>query len=100
MPMDFACAGDGSSGTFSEDGMTFTQDTPGWTALIADLLGTPSGATKARSADDLLCLSSRESEASHLGPFTLAYLEALIVAADVRPEIQSVTISEKTATII
>ena len=98
MLMDFACAGDGSSGTFSEDGMTFTQDTPGWTALIADLLGTPGGANKEGSTDELLCLSSRESEASHLGPFVLAYLEALIVAADVRPELQSATTSEKRAT--
>jgi CRISPR-associated endonuclease/helicase Cas3 len=98
MLMDFACAGDGSSGTFSEDGMTFTQDTPGWTALIADLIGTPGGANKEGSTDDLLCLSSRESEASHLGPFALAYLEALMVAADVRPELQSATTSEKPAT--
>jgi hypothetical protein len=96
--MDFACAGDGSSGSFSDDGMTFTQETPGWTALIADLLGTPAGANQERRTEEVLCLSSRESEASHLGPFALAYMEALIVAVDVRPELQNTATSEKPAT--
>ena len=98
MLMDFACAGDGSSGTFSEDGMTFVQESPGWTALIADLLGTSAGANQEGRTEELLCLSSRESEASHLGPFALAYMEALIVAADVRPELQNTATSEKPAT--
>ena len=74
MLMDFACAGDGSSGTFSEDGMTFTQDTPGWTALIADRLGTLVERIKKESTDDLLCLSSRESEASQLRALSLWHI--------------------------
>lgn len=98
MPMDFGCAGDGSSGSFSDDGMTFTQETPGWTALITDLLGTPAGANQKGRTEELLCLSSRELEASHLGPFALGYMEALIVAADVRPELQNTATSEKRAT--
>jgi len=98
MLMDFACAGDGSSGSFSEDGLTFTPDSPGWSALVADLLGTFAGGNREGSTESLLCLSSREAEASHLGPFALAYLEALIVAADVRPELQETTTTKNPAT--
>ena len=99
MPMDFACAGDGTSGSFSEDGLTFGPDSPGWTALVADLLGAPAGENQQGSKESLLCLSSRESEVSHLGPFALAYMEALIVAADVRPEFKNTTITKNPATL-
>jgi CRISPR-associated endonuclease/helicase Cas3 len=36
MPMDFACASDGTSGNFSVDGSSFVSDSPGWTALVID----------------------------------------------------------------
>ncbi|MEI6339402.1 MAG: hypothetical protein WCQ57_12610, partial [Verrucomicrobiota bacterium] len=98
MLMDFACAGDGSSGSFSEDGLTFTPDSPGWSALVADLLGTSAEGKQEGVTENLLCLSYRESEATHLGPFALAYLEALIVAADVRPELQDTTTTKNPAT--
>jgi len=89
MPMDFACAGDGTSGTFSEDGTTFTSESPGWTALVVDLLGAAGEDAQKLGNETHLCLSSRASEASHLGPFALAYLEALIVASDIRPATES-----------
>ena len=91
--------GDGTSGSFSEDGLTFVPDSPGWTALVADLLGAPAGENQQGSKESLLCLSSRESEVSHLGPFALAYMEALIVAADVRPEFKNTTITKNPATL-
>ena len=39
MPLDFACAVDGASGRFSEDESDFIFDAPGWSGLVADLLG-------------------------------------------------------------
>ena len=39
MPLDFSCAVDGASGRFSEDGLEFVFEAPGWTGLVADLLG-------------------------------------------------------------
>ncbi|MFO1498632.1 MAG: type I-U CRISPR-associated protein Csx17 [Verrucomicrobiota bacterium] len=37
--MDFSCAAVGIGGEFSDDGLTFTTASPGWTGLVADLLG-------------------------------------------------------------
>jgi CRISPR-associated endonuclease/helicase Cas3 len=80
-PMDFACAADGTAGEFSADGLSFTPASPGWTALVADLLG----GWESRSAELQPPLALRTaSEPRHLGPFALAYLEALVCAADVR----------------
>ena len=80
-PMDFACAADGTAGEFSADGLSFTPASPGWTALVADLLG----GWESRSAELQPPLVLRTaSEPRHLGPFALAYLEALVCAADVR----------------
>lgn len=78
MPMDFACASDGTSGSFSEDGTSFTSDSPGWTSLVADLLGGES-----LSGEAWQPLAIRPGDIHELGPFGLAYLEALITAADV-----------------
>ena len=79
MPLNFECASDGAAGDFSEDGSTFSFRAPGWSGLVTDLLGgwekdaprAPSGAV-------------RDGEPCHLGPFGLAYLEALLRAADGR----------------
>jgi CRISPR-associated endonuclease/helicase Cas3 len=82
MLMDFSCAAVGTSGEFSEDGLTFTPASPGWTALVTDLLGgwescpqeTPPPPNALRTA----------TEPRLLGPFALAYLESLICAADIQ----------------
>src|SRR6185437_14607631 len=78
-PMDFSCAADGSAGTFTSCGNRFRPDSPGWSALIIDLLGPYNGA---HSNPHPLAL--RPADQGHFGPFALAYYEALIVAADVR----------------
>ena len=79
MPLDFSCAVDGASGRFSTDELEFTFEAPGWTGLIADLLGSwEHDATPGVSG------AVPESEPRSLGPFTLAYLETLVRCADER----------------
>jgi CRISPR-associated endonuclease/helicase Cas3 len=80
MLMDFSCAAVGTNGEFSDDGLTFTPGSPGWTALVADLLG--SWEQRAAELPPPLALRNA-SEPRLLGPFSLAYLESLICAADV-----------------
>jgi CRISPR-associated endonuclease/helicase Cas3 len=80
IPMDFSCAAVGTGGDFSEDGLTFTPALPGWTALIADLLG--SWEQKAAEPPPPLALHA-VTEPRLLGPFSLAYLESLVSAADI-----------------
>lgn len=81
MQMDFSCAAVGSGGEFSEDGLTFSPASPGWTALIADLLG----GWEQRAEEIPVPLALRdETEPRLLGPFSLAYLESLICAADIQ----------------
>ena len=79
MPLDFACAVDGASGRFSEDGLEFIFEAPGWTGLVADLLG-------AWEPDAVSGVSGAvpDGESRNLGPFTLAYLETLVRCADER----------------
>ena len=79
MQLDFACTVDGASGRFSEDGSAFILDTPGWTGLVADLLG-------AWEADAVPGVSGAvpDGEPRDLGPFALAYLETLVRCADER----------------
>lgn len=81
MEMDFSCAAMGSNGTFSDDGQTFTLGSPGWTALIADLLGGWEQGPEVKPAPLTL---QNPSEPRCLGPFRMAYLEALLRAADAR----------------
>ena len=79
MRLDFACAVDGASGYFTDDGQEFVFSAPGWTGLVSDLLGSwesnislgTSGAVPA-------------GEPLGLGPFALAYLETLVRCADER----------------
>jgi len=78
LPLDFSCVNDGADGEFSPDGTTFVCRSPGWTALVADLLG---GWTQRLEQPALLALRNTY-EAAHLGPFALAYLETLIRCAD------------------
>jgi CRISPR-associated endonuclease/helicase Cas3 len=81
MPMDFSCAAVGTGGEFSEDGLTFTPASPGWTALIADLLG--GWEQRPEKAPTPLALHDG-TEPRLLGPFSLAYLESLICASDIQ----------------
>lgn len=79
MPLDFECAVDGTSGHFSEDGSEFIFEAPGWTGLVTDLLGGwEDGAPQAVSS------AVPYGEPRNLGPFGLAYLEALVRCADER----------------
>lgn len=79
MPLDFDCAQEGASGDFSEDGKTFILRAPGWSGLVTDLLG---GWEKAVAGTESIAVP--KGEPSRLGPFGLAYFEALIRAADGR----------------
>lgn len=79
-PMNFSCASAGTSGEFSEDGLTFIPASPGWTALVVDLLG--SWEQRAAEPPPPLALQNA-AEPRLLGPFSLAYLESLICAADI-----------------
>ena len=79
MPLDFACAVDGASGCFSESGLEFIFEAPGWTGLVADLLGAwePDVAPGVNGAVP-------DDEPRNLGPFALACLETLVRCADER----------------
>ncbi len=79
MPLDFACAVDGASGRFSEDGSEFILEAPGWTGLVADLLG----AWESNAAPGVSG-AVPDGEPRNLGPFALAYLETLVRCADER----------------
>lgn len=79
MPLDFACAVDGASGCFSENGLEFIFEAPGWTGLVSDLLGAwEPGAVPSVNGAIL------GDEPHNLGPFALACLETLVRCADER----------------
>jgi CRISPR-associated endonuclease/helicase Cas3 len=94
--LDFAPASDGANGTFSENAngeLVFTPITPGWTALVADLLGgweadAPQAAAGAVPAN----------EPHSLNPFHLAFLETLLRAADCRVSASEKGIADTEAT--
>jgi CRISPR-associated endonuclease/helicase Cas3 len=75
--LDFEASTDGAAGDFSEDGNTFTFAAPGWSGLVADLLG---GWEK--DSVKLTCGAVPANEPHALGPFALASFEALLRAAD------------------
>ncbi len=82
-PMDFSIAADGAAGHW--DGDTFVMTGPGWTEVVADLLGTHErlgNSNKAQQANGRGAIPT--SEPHGLGPFQLAYLEALVRIADWR----------------
>ncbi|MCC7108570.1 MAG: hypothetical protein IT382_04740 [Deltaproteobacteria bacterium] len=76
MPLDFRCAADGADGMFTDEG--FTLESPGWTGIVSDLLGPP------RPGRPWDTGSVPAGEPRNLGPFRLAYLEALVRIADWR----------------
>ena len=76
--LNAACRIFGASGDWSGDEEAFGLVSPSWVGMVAELLGPE--ATEDVAPDDAV----PGSEPRHLGPFRLAYLEALIVAADVR----------------
>ena len=80
--LDFEAANDGASGEFEADS-TFIFKAPGWSGLVADLLG---GWEK--NAPKRTCGAVVENEPHSLGPFALAYFETLLRAADGRASAQ------------
>jgi CRISPR-associated endonuclease/helicase Cas3 len=75
-PLDFSIAKDGAEGRW-EDG-EFVLTGYGWTGLVADLLGP----WRPEEKSDVGVVPGTEPR--HLGPFALAYLEALVRIADWR----------------
>lgn len=75
-PLDFSIAKDGADGRW--DGDEFVLTGHGWTGLVADLLGP----WRPEEKSDVGVVP--ESEPRLLGPFALAYLEALVRIADWR----------------
>ena len=75
-PMDFTVALDGAEGEWTDDGFVLTGH--GWTGLVADLLGP--WRCEVKAAPTVV----PEREPHHLGPFVLAWLEALVRVADWR----------------
>lgn len=79
-PLDFSIAKDGADGRW--DGDHFVLTGHGWTGLVADLLGP--WRQEERSDAGVV----PKSEPRQLGPFALAYLEALVRIADWRASAQ------------
>jgi CRISPR-associated endonuclease/helicase Cas3 len=75
-PLDFSVAKDGAEGQWENDGFILTG--AGWTGLVSDLLG------PWRADDSSHSGVVPDGEPKRLGPFVLAYLEALVRAADWR----------------
>lgn len=75
-PLDFSIAKDGAEGDWEDDVFVLTGH--GWTGLVADLLGPwrPEELSETGAVP--------VDEPRHLGPFALAYLEALVRIADWR----------------
>ena len=76
--LNAACRIFGASGNWIEDEEAFGLVSPSWVGMVAELLGPE--VENDVAPDDAV----PGSEPRHLGPFRLAYLEALVVAADVR----------------
>jgi CRISPR-associated endonuclease/helicase Cas3 len=79
-PLDFSIAKDGAEGRWEGDEFVLTGH--GWTGLVADLLGPWRPEEKSDAG------AVPEGEPKHLGPFALAYLEALVRIADWRASAQ------------
>jgi CRISPR-associated endonuclease/helicase Cas3 len=73
-PMDFSLAFDGAEGDWTGDGFALADH--GWTGLVADLLGPWRGEAWVGAVP--------KDEPRALGPFALAWLEALVRVADWR----------------
>ena len=81
--LDFEAAKDGAFGEFVDADGAFIFKAPGWSGLVADLLG---GWEK--NAPKRTCGAVAENEPHSLGPFALAYFETLLRAADGRSSAQ------------
>lgn len=79
-PLDFSIAKDGAEGRW--EGSEFVQTGHGWTGLVADLLGP----WRPEETSDAGVVPADEPR--QLGPFALAYLEALVRIADWRASAQ------------
>ncbi len=77
-PLDFSVATDGAAGEWSES--AFVISDYGWTGVVADLLGP----WRSRADDRSNVGAVPDSEPRQLGPFVLAWLEALVRVADWR----------------
>jgi CRISPR-associated endonuclease/helicase Cas3 len=77
-PMDFSVATDGSAGEWRKGEFVLTDY--GWTGLVADLLGP----WRSHDEDQSDVGAVPENEPKRLGPFALAWLEALVRVADWR----------------
>ncbi len=75
-PLDFSVAKDGAEGRWESNQFVLTGH--GWTGLVADLLG------PWRPEEESDTGVVPETEPRNLGPFALAYLEALVRIADWR----------------
>jgi CRISPR-associated endonuclease/helicase Cas3 len=75
--MDFSVAFDGADGEWAEEGFAIAG--PGWTGIVADLLGPWHG-----ESDAAWTGAVPKEEPRALGPFALAWLEALVRVADWR----------------
>ncbi|MDQ2642481.1 MAG: DEAD/DEAH box helicase [Myxococcota bacterium] len=75
-PLDFSIAKDGADGRWED--YEFVMTGPGWTGLVADLLGPWRPEEKSEAG------AVPADEPRHLGPFALVYLEALVRIADWR----------------
>lgn len=79
-PLDFSIAKDGAEGRW--EGSEFVLSGHGWTGLVADLLGP----WRPEEKSDVGVVP--QGEPRQLGPFALAYLEALVRIADWRASAQ------------
>jgi CRISPR-associated endonuclease/helicase Cas3 len=89
--LDFSCALDGTDGTFAKDATgkdIFISAAPGWTALVADLLGGWEA-----DASPVAAGAVPMSEPHSLNPFNLAFLETILRAADWRVSAQETGLS-------
>ena len=75
-PLDFSISKDGAEGRWGDDG--FEMSSPGWTGLVADLLG------PWRPEENSDSGAVPKGEPRFLGPFALAYLEAIVRIVDWR----------------
>ncbi len=77
-PLDLSISADGATGEWTEGGFVLTDH--GWTGLVSDLLGP----WRDREGDPCDVGVVPENEPRRLGPFALAWLEALVRVADWR----------------
>ena len=83
-PIDFSIAADGAAGRW--DGDTFVMTGPGWTEIVGDLLGPHEARSDSDGGSEIANNPGAvpAHEPRNLGPFKLAYLEALVRIADWR----------------